>query len=58
MLLAAPLLQLLATKGVDEVLCVRLLLLLDEPGGEEGGKKQQKYNSAQHVEDSAHAALS
>ena len=36
---AAPLLQLVASKSVDEVFAVRLLLLLDKLGGEESRKK-------------------
>ena len=55
-LLARPVLQLVANKGVYELLAVRLLL--DEPGGEEVGKKHQKNDSAQHIEDWIHDACS
>ena len=36
---AAPLLQLVASKSVDEVLAVRLLLLFDKLWGEKSRKK-------------------
>ena len=39
---ASPLLEFVAIRDVDEVLAARMLLLLDQPGGEEVGKKQQK----------------
>ena len=56
MFFARLLLHLVADKGVHELLAV--LLLLEEPGGEEAGEKQQKNDSAQHVENWIHAACS
>ena len=50
---ARPLLSLVADKGVQELLTVRLLL--DEPGCKETGEKQEQSDSAQHVKYRIHA---
>ena len=53
---ATPLLKPVGSNGVDELLAVPLLL--DEPGWEEIGEKEEKNDSTYHIEDWIHDACS